>query len=161
MNTVTVSTKVSRKQLILNAGRAHLKEWLLAAEAHGTIYYNVQSVSRSGMNRKIALSTIVYDKNDRGGRGEARLVRLWPGYGEQDLPEELTRGSGAFASTLDVIARDWGFSYDVRAFNVSGCGTDMVYALVDSLAHKAGIGKLDPDGDGRTTYANRVRRESF
>jgi hypothetical protein len=165
MNTATVSPKVSRKQLIIAAGRAHLKAWLLAAEAHGTIYYNVQSVSRSGMNRKISLSTIIVrdvtEPEDHGMYTHPELVRLWPSYGEQDLPDELTRGSGNFGSTLDIIARDWGFSFDARAFNVSGTGMDMVYALVDDLAHRAGIGKLDPAGDGRTSYANRVRREAF
>ena len=59
MNTASIVRPPSRKQLIISAGRAHLRTWLLAAEAHGTIYYNVQSVSRSGMNRKISLSTIM------------------------------------------------------------------------------------------------------
>lgn len=144
----------SRKQLIIDAGRAHLKTWLLAAEEHGTIYHNVQSVSRSGMNRKIALATIIQRKGTRFGKPfPIELVRLWPACADNSHV--------LYSEALDVIARDWGFSFDARAFNVSGAGMDMTFWLVDHLASLAGIGKLDPAGDGRSSYANRVRREAF
>jgi hypothetical protein len=152
----------SRKQLIIDAGRAHLKTWLLAAEAHGTIYYNVQSVSRSGMNRKIALSTIIEatPKRQTAQPGKPELVRLWPSIPD-DKFNNLMRGASGYPQALDEVARDWGFSWDARAFNVNGAGMDLVFWLIDNLASKAGIGKLDPQGDGRSSYANRVRRESF
>lgn len=121
----------SRKQLIISAGRAHLRTWLLAAEAHGTIYYNVQSVSRSGMNRKISLSTIMPTRI--GDESKPDLVRLWPSLREESIP----RGAAEYTAALDVIARDWGFSWEARAFNVGGCGADMVFMLVYHLASKA------------------------
>lgn len=152
MNTSTAPkvTKVSRKQQIIDAGRAHLREWLIAAEAHGTIYYNIKSVSRSGMNRKIALSTIIMGGD--GTTSKASLVALWPQIGNETL-----YASSDYPQCLDIIARDWSFSFDARAFNVSGAGMDMTYALVDSLASKA---NMRDHGVGSTYYTNRVRRES-
>jgi hypothetical protein len=159
MNIVTPPRAPSRKQAIIATGRAHLKTWLLAAEAHGTIYYNIQSVSRSGMNRKISLSTIFMGSDGMadcrcGNYEKASLVRLWPSYGENASKFDTTYNEG-----LDIIARDWGFSFDARAFNISGCGMDMCFALVDSLAGLAGLN--NHDGSAKGCYANRVRRESF
>jgi hypothetical protein len=150
MNTASIVRPPSRKQLIISAGRAHLRTWLLAAEAHGTIYYNVQSVSRSGMNRKISLSTII-PYAGLGDQGKPGLVRLWPALREESIP----RGAAEYTVALDVIARDWGFSFEARAFNVSGGNMDMVFALVYALA-----GKALPREDA-LPYTNKVRREAF
>lgn len=123
------------------AGRLYLADWLERAKEHGTIYYVIPSVSRSGMSRQIRLYTI-------DGRGPS-MCHLWPG-ARPDYPADR------YGEDLDAIARDWGFSFDKRAFVVGGCGMDMVFALVDSLASKAGVG-----GRGRDSYANTVRREGL
>jgi len=135
-----------RDQEIIAAGRKELRAWLQAAEKHGTIYYAIESVSRSGMNRKIALSTIV-----KGRSGKPELKRLWP-----SLPEGFDIGSRDYASHLDPVARDWGFSFKAGAFDVGGCGMNMVFALVSRLARMA-----DDKGTGANDYANRVRQEAF
>jgi hypothetical protein len=138
----------ARKQAIIEAGRGALRKWLEGALAHGTIYYAIESVSRSGMNRKIVLATIVTDS-----KGKPTLQRCWPGVTDAD--EGLFHD---YVETLDVIARDWTFSFRARAFDVSGGGMDMVFHLIDRLARVAGL-------DDRTKYphgfANAVRRESF
>lgn len=141
--------KLSKKdQAIIDAGRKELRAWLQAAEKHGTIYYAIESVSRSGMSRKIVLSTIV---KGRGGKPE--LKRLWP-----RLPDD-SRTISDHSSALDVVARDWRFSFKAHAFDVGGCGMDMVFALVHGLACKAGLDDRGKGGAGM--YANRVRREAF
>lgn len=148
----------SRKQLIIDAGRAHLRTWLLAAEEHGTIYYNVQSVSRSGMDRKIALSTI-FPAKLIGDTSKPELVRCWPAIPNVSVGSAHNAihefAFSEYNAALDIIARDWGFSFDARAFNVSGAGMDMVFQLVYTLA-----GKALPREDA-LPYTNRVRRESF
>lgn len=142
-----MSRKPSKKdQAIIDAGRKHLRAWLKDAEKHGTIYYAIESVSRSGMNRKIVLSTIV-----KGRDGKPELMRLWP-----RLPDDAASSVGDYSSALDIVARDWGFSFKARAFDVGGCGMDMVFALVSRLARMA-----DDKGTGANDYANRVRREAF
>lgn len=128
---------------LIKAGRKALAAWLRRAEAHGTIYYVVSHVSRSGMSRNIEIATIIVRKR------KPDLVKLWPHVDEADLPAGTD-----YSAALDVIARDWGFSFrnNQRCFVISGCGMDMVFALVDNLAAKAGL----PRG-----YANRVRRDAF
>jgi hypothetical protein len=71
-----------------------------------------------------------------------------------DCRDFFAQNAADLAAAIDAYGKDDGA-------NVSGAGMDMVFWLVDHLASKAGIGKLDPKGDGRTSYANRVRRESF
>jgi hypothetical protein len=139
----TKATKVTKAQIIA-AGRAHLRAWLTAAEAHGTIYYAIPRVARSGMSRQIVLSTIV-----TGRDGKPELSRLWPG-----LPDDVggPLAGDAYRAALDTVARDWRFSFDARAFKIGGCGMDMVFALVDDLAGQAGM-------DAK--YPNRVNREAF
>jgi hypothetical protein len=151
----TPATKVSRKQLIIAAGRAHLKAWLLAAEAHGTIYYNVQSVSRSGMNRKISLSTIIMARAEEPPcEMRAELVRLWPSIPD-DKFNDIMRGQSGYSEALDIVARDWSFSWEARAFNVSGCGQDMVHHLVYTLAG------MVFQSSRALPFTNEVRREAF
>ena len=125
------------------AGRLYLADWLSKAHEHGTIYYVIQSVSRSGMSRQIRLYTIA--RRDGG----PAIVHLWPA-----APEDYP--ANRYSEDIDAIARDWGFSFDKRAFVVGGCGMDMVFALIDSLAHKAGVA-----GAGRSSYANSVRRDGL
>lgn len=95
------------------------------------------------MSRRIVLGTIVPAKH-KGTVGPmvARydLQMLWPRTLDRDDNE-----------ALDIIGKDWRFSFKHRAFVVDGCGMDMVFALVDSLAARAGL----------PGYANLVRREHF
>jgi hypothetical protein len=135
-------TKKEQRAAIIAAGRKHLRAFLNAAKRHGTIYYDVPSVSRSGMSRQIKLWTI----------SKGQLVRAWPGYGDHGTPEISALN---YSDVMDVIAKDWGFSFEKRSFVVSGCGMDMVFALIDDLANKAYGWKYKVD------YANRVRRDSL
>ncbi len=131
------------KEEIIKNGRIELFNWLTAAEAHGKIYYHIPSVSRSGMSRTISMRTIKVDlKEDK-----IDLVRLWP-----SLPYDGQLKFPEYNLALDLVAKDWHFSFKKRAFEVGGCGMDMVFAQIDYLAHLAGI----TDG-----YANRVRHEEF
>ncbi|HEX9156010.1 MAG TPA: hypothetical protein VF819_10625 [Nitrospira sp.] len=137
----------TRKELVIQEGRKVLRTWLEAAELHGKIYYKIESVSRSGMNRRISLSTIII-----GSDGKPEIEKLWP-----TLPEG--RGTSTFVDDLDIVAKDWGFSFNSRTFNVGGCGMDMVFWLVDNLAYKAGIPAKPSKGPRSESYANRVKRE--
>jgi hypothetical protein len=93
------------------------------------------------MTRHIALFTII----------DGEVSRLWPRFdGEAD--ESLFCGA-EHSEALDDIARDWCFSFDSRDFKVSGCGMDMVFWLVDYLAHKA-------LGDRRYTHRAKRKHES-
>ena len=132
-------TKITKKQAYTNAGRAYLRTFLDAARKHGTIYYTIPHVARTGMSRRIQLITVA-----KGG-----ILRLWPG-GLPDLDCPALD-----SDAMDVIARDWGFSYKHRAFVIGGCGMDMVFALIDDLADRAYGYK------GKEDYANAVRRESL
>lgn len=148
--------KKELKDAAIKAGRMQLAAWLHAAEAHGTIYYVIESVSRSGMSRKISLATIRMSRARKGEKRKPELAKLWP-----SLPPafEVERAGANWSECLDAIGADWGFSWTARAFNVGGCGMDMVFALIDGLAAKAG---LRGEGlTGKQSYANRVRRESF
>ena len=151
-----MATRKNLKADAIADGRKVLRAGLLRAEETGTIYYTIPSVSRSGMSRTITLHMVCHDRDERYG-----LVRCWPG-----LTDEFARGltMNEHHAALDAVAKDWGFSYDARAFKVGGCGMDMVFALVDKLASAAGL-NVRPEGepdknDGRRMYANRVRRES-
>lgn len=139
-------TRKELKAQAIAAGRKHLAEWFAVAQKHGTIYYNITSVSRSGMNRKIRLYTI---RNDETCDGNPVLWKLWP-YAEA-IEEWSCRD---YKTQLDDIARDWSFSFQARAFNVSGCGMDMVLHLVYSLLSKSGI-------DEPLNVANAIRLESI
>lgn len=123
-------------------GRAYLHKWLSEAEQHGEIYYTIPHVARSGMSRRIVLATIRYPALATDDQ-RPQLHAIWP---------RTLDPNGDSNETLEAIGRDWGFSFKHRAFIVGGCGMDMVFALVDDLAGKAGM----PRG-----YANRVRREHF
>jgi len=140
-------TKTEQKNAIVNAGRKALALWLTQAEEHGTIYYNIDSVSRSGMSRRIVLSTIII-----GIDGKPFLSRLWP-----RVSDDMLTGSGS--NELDIVAKDWGFDFTGRSFKVYGGGMDMVFALIDSLAKKAGLDSVRTPGG--KCYANRVNWESF
>jgi hypothetical protein len=75
--------------------------------------------------------------------------------------------SAAHCDALDTVAKDWGFSFKYRAFVIGGCGMDMVFALIDGLAHKAGlpsiphVNKAMNRFSSGNSYANRVRHTSF
>lgn len=143
-----MTTKKEHRDSIIAAGRASLKAWLIAAEKHGTIYYEVTNVAKSGMSRRIVLQTI------RTVKGKPALWNLFPTLSE-DGADWRTH-----STNLDMVAKDLGYSFKFRAFVVGGCGMDMVFALIDNLAHLAGINAKDCDGK-RSSYANRVRHESF
>lgn len=151
--------KTTDKQAIIAAGRKELWRWLKQAEKHGTIYYEVTHVARSGMSRRIVLQTIAHknEEHRRAGRNESvgvdrvQLVNLFPSLPDDDFPTWRDR-----SEALDIVAKDWGFSFKHRAFVIGGCGMDMVFAQVDYLASIAGL-----KGNGAQSYANRVRRESF
>lgn len=130
--------KKTERDAILASGRDYLGAWLLNALNHGTIYYTIPQVARSGMSRRIVLATIVM----RNGAPE--LSTLWP---------RSTAPDGDDNEALDLIAKDWRFSFKHRAFVIGGCGMNMVFALIDDLASTAGLegGK----------YANSVRHEHF
>jgi hypothetical protein len=140
------TTKKDRKEAAVKAGRMALATWLHKAEKHGTIYYAIEQVSRSGMSRQIVLSTIVKDKNRK-----LSLQRLWP-----SIPWPSGASIEDHNEALDFVAADWGFSFKTRNFVIGGCGMDMVFALVDRLASLSGL-----EGRGAESYANRVRREAF
>lgn len=136
---------------IIRAGRESLVGWLEAAKAHGTIYYTVEA-SRSGMMRTIRLSTITPQMHITG-HVQSGLERCWPKIASH---VEVNLSSAEYSSALDIVAKDWGFSFKHGAFRIGGCGMDMVFALVDNLAAKAGI-----KGHGKDSYANSVRLEAF
>jgi hypothetical protein len=156
--------KKAEKEAIIAAGRKELRKWLEAAEKHGTIYYEITHTARSGMTRHIVLATI------RMVKGKPVLWNLFPA-----LPHEYYDGARAtpwrdYSAALDIVAKDWGYSFKRRAFVIGGCGMDMVFALVDDLARKACMPLIRakppmacsvPRYDARSSYANRVRRESF
>jgi hypothetical protein len=169
-----MQTKKAVKEAIVKSGRDHLRQWMQAAETHGTIYYTIPHVAKSGMSRNIVLATIRMDEN-----GKPYLENLWP-----KMDENLvgSRGFGMFkketgndspfgySEALDIVGKDYGFNWDKRCFTIGGCGMDMVFALVDDLAHKAGLNDNGPPRDNdqpshknyvARSYANRVRRESF
>lgn len=125
--------KKKERNAAIAGGRNYLKWWLQEAAKHGTIYYTIPHVARSGMSRRIVLGTIA----------AGRLITLWP---------NAVDGSGDI-NDLDAIAKDWRFSFHHRAFVIGGCGMDMVFALIDDLAGMAGL------NGGK--YANSVRREHF
>jgi len=127
------------------AGRKYLARWLLAAYKHGGIVYDIPKVARSGMSRQIVLARIVpAETSKRKSRppGPAYIERLWP----TPLPDGPFGAGGQFSAALDAIAKDWGFSFKTRNFVVGGCGMDMVFALVDHLATKAGLTKEEFGG---------------
>lgn len=139
-----MATKKEAAAAAVAAGREHLRAWLDAAKAHGRVYYAIKSVSRSGMNRKIALATI----------RDGELVALWPsipsGHG-------LERGDYvAYNAALDSIAKDWRFSFEKRAFYIGGCGMDMVFALVYDLCHKA-----YPTHEEAAKVCNGIQRDAL
>jgi len=149
--------KSARDLTIIAAGRKHLREWLIAAEKHGTIYYEVTHVARSGMSRRIVLQTI------RMVKGKPVLDNLFPSLPDTDFGGDWRQRSQA----SDIVARDWAFSFKYRAFIIGGCGMDMVFALIDHLAHLADIKSIpntnkamDRFSSGQS-YANRVRHQSF
>lgn len=138
---------MSRKELnaaIDKEAKRVLRAWLEAAEAHGTIYYSVTHVARSGMSRRIVLSTIRISEKT----GKPYLDRLWPHL-------ECESGDfGDYNAAVDRVAKDWGFSFKHRAFIATGSGKDMVFATVYYLAQVSGL-------DKPLEYTNRVRRDSF
>lgn len=158
MSTEKKLSKVDQHKLIVDAGRKSLRDWLKAAEKHGTIYYVIESVSRSGMSRNISLATIVMSK------GKPVLSKLWP-----RLDDKMWSHAqwSEYNAALDVVASDWGFSFKVRSFKVGGCGMDMVFSQIDYLAQIAGVNRSPNEDSSKTKdqghrmYANRVKRESF
>jgi hypothetical protein len=139
-------TTKSEKAAIIASGRAHLAQWLRDAEAHGTIYYSIPRVSRSGMSRVIKLYTIL-----NGSDGKPALSQLWPSYDE-------TAPGDSWSVKIDTVAKDWGFTFgNTRGFRVNGCGMDMVFWLVGHLANLA-FSRESREGEN---YANRVRRDSI
>jgi len=154
-----VETKKSFEARAIASGRIALAQWLAAAEVHGTVYYAIPRVARSGMSRNITLHAIV----------DGELSRLWPAL---DEATEANFVGDSHSRALDVVARDWLFSYDRRAFRVGGCGMDMVFWLVDHLASKAGMPtythrkirthETEPCAYGQPySYANHVQRTSL
>jgi hypothetical protein len=156
MATEKKETKKEAEAKIVAAGRKHLRAWLLAAEKHRTIYYTIDHVSRSGTFRTIKLATI-----KRNAKGKAELVALWPG---ADYKALVRSGAGNGDVALDVIAKDWGFSFKRRAFEAHGCGIDMVFATVYKLAGKAFPYKATAkpsDRERPIDLVNKIRREAF
>lgn len=113
------------KEEIRQAGRRYLRAWLLGALRSGTIYYTIPHVARSGMSRRITLHRVV--------GGEVR--RLFPSLPKGSEPK-------VYSAALDVVAKDWGFSFTHQSFVIGGCGMDMVFAQIDYLASIAGLGKM-------------------
>jgi hypothetical protein len=95
-----------------------MAEWVDRAIAHGTIYYLVESVSRSGMMRSITLYTI---GTDRDGKPELKVA--WPDY-----------------EASEKARREIMWSRKHRCFRVGGCGMDMVFHLLYELGSMFGVG---------------------
>lgn len=133
--------KRERREAAIQAGREYAREWLIDAERHGAIYYTIPHVARSGMTRHVVLGTV------RPVRETHRLENLWPRTLDPD---------GTPSDILDIIAKDWGFSFKHRAFIVGGCGFDAVHHVIYGMAWRA-------FGDSKEglSYASRVRREHF
>lgn len=139
--TTPASTPARRtKAEVIKLGRKYLAEWLTLAAGYGTLFYRVEHVSRSGMQRRIVLATIV-DYSKRGKK--PTLSRLMPG---------SVCNYSLSNDELDIVAKDWGYAYNRRAFVVGGSGMDMVFALVDHLLCISGIKKFN---------ANDIDREIF
>jgi hypothetical protein len=143
---------------ITRAGRAALRTWLLAAQKHGTIYYAITNVSRSGMRRTIVLSTIVVD-ND----GKPRLVSYWPSIGDEPFADGR---DGQYSTALDVVAKDVGFSFKSRSFVANGVGMDMVFATVYYLCQVADLKapkRFASKGEEPSAlgFCDLIRRESM
>ncbi len=140
-----------RKELqrqALSVNRAHLRKWLEAAKEHGTIYYIVEKVSTSGMSRCITLYTMrERDQWDPPG-AKASLDLCWPNV------DNIGAGIDESHECWCVAARDMHFSLKKRCFEVSGCGMDMVFALIEDLARIAGI-------EDSLQYTNDIRREGL
>lgn len=157
MTTANKLTKAEAKAQIVAAGRKSLAAWLSAAEEHGTIYYSIESVSRSGMQRTIKLATIIPRTTLERGKKVHRheLVALWP-----RLPDSFSQ---THSDDLETVAKDWcNFSFDKRAFVVNGCGMDMVFHLIYSLAGLTRDVRSEPGKQlSALDFANKVRHEAF
>lgn len=138
---------------VIQAGRGVLLDWLSRAEAHGTIYATVPGPTRT--TARFNLYTII-TKPVLSRPDPPELVKLWP-----MLPgstEGCGIGVGAdrsdYSKAVELVARDWGFSFAQRCFSIDGGGMDMLFDLVDRLSLTAGI-----RGAGSKLYAHRVRLE--
>lgn len=147
----TVISEAARVRMA-RAVMPELYAWLCAAKRHGTIYYVVQHVSRSGMSRDIILHTIK----------DGTLCVAWPD-SEATIPRDAARYAGSTGGELtraqfaayrrhykDTFGR-LSFRYSKRAFVMGGCGMDMVFACIYNLGGVFGL----PD------LGNTVRRESL
>jgi len=143
---------MNRKKII-EAGRGVLLGWLSRAEAHGTIYATVPGPTRT--TARFNLYTIV-TKPQLSRAEPPELVKLWPTLPGNAEGCEIDVGaeSSDYTKAVELIARDWGFSFERRCFAINGGGMDMLFDLVDRLSVTAGI-----RGAGSKLYAHRVRLE--
>lgn len=146
MKNQIVKTQKEVEDASIKGGRAFLKKWLLAAESHGTVYYRVPHVAKSGMSLRIVLATIIHSRRPA-------IVRLGPGI------ETVPISGIPYSESLDIIAKDWGFDWEKRSFLVRGTGSNMVLELLHKLVRMSGLTSrtdLFPAG-----YVNTVRREEY
>lgn len=123
-------TKKQAKEAAIAAGRAHLKSWLKQAAAHGTIWYSVVHVSRSGTRHQIKLYRVTT-------AGKPTIVQLWPS--ACSLHYEAETVLGGYGAAVDVVAKDWGLSFKDAAFIINGCGMNMALELLDKLGRMVGL----------------------
>lgn len=182
MNTSTITTETSnskpetkkmRDARWIARGYATLLDQLQQAEAMGGLYALVPHVSKSGLRRRVVL--MYGNPNFRAGvKGADPMVQVFPSL-HTDLEIEVERaGNVPGGSNMswqarhelrkemhEVIAKSWGYDYKARSFIVDGAGMDMIWHLIDSLAHKCGIDEplaetVERGTGRRPIYANRV-----
>jgi hypothetical protein len=162
------------RQAVIQAGRGVLVDWLARAEAHGTIYatraapvtprgigrFNLYTIAPKQRGERVvaevAASIRGAQKGIRGGFPTATLVKLWPALPDnvEGCDIDVGRESDDYSRAIDLIAKDWGFSFAWRCFAVSGGGMDPLFDLVDGLSERAGV-----RGEGKKLYAYRVKVE--
>jgi hypothetical protein len=146
------------RKAVIQAGRGVLLEWLSRAEAHGTIYATVPGPPRT--LARFNLYTIITKPRGPGfSRVDSpELVKLWPTLplNVEGCEIDVGADSSDYTKAVDLIARDWGFSFERRCFVNNGGGMDMLFDLVDRISVTAGI-----RGAGSKVYAHRVKLESI
>ncbi len=142
---------MTKKELLEAAtvqNKQHMREWLEAAREHGTIYYIVEKVSASGMIRYITL----YTMRERGQwdppGAKASMDLAWPNM--NDIGTTIENSHEAWCH----VAKTMHFDPDHRAFKMTGCGMDMVFALIEDLVRYAGI-------EESLAYTSSVRCENL
>jgi hypothetical protein len=120
-------TKTEKHATIVNAGRSHLASQLRLMLDAGECWYVAQA-SKSNMSATVKLSyCAIVD-------GKPTIKAIWPGIPDNVWTETCQATGLDYSAVLDIVAKDWGFSYDKRAWKVGGCGFNRVQHVLGNLA---------------------------